>query len=52
MSDDLQEAVAALDRTYPDGWRSGDKTTDALTVLLARDLRRLLESVFTGSRRG
>lgn len=41
----LREAVAGLDRAFPDGWRSGDQTTDALVVLMAQKFQRLVRAM-------
>lgn len=42
--------VQALDRAYPDGWRSGDQTTDAITVILATGVRSILGALLGGPR--
>lgn len=44
------ETIQALDNAYPDGWRSGDKTTDAMTVILAAGVRSALGALLGGRR--
>lgn len=44
--EDAARTIERLDATYPDGWRSGDRTTDALTVLLADGCGKMLAALF------
>lgn len=43
---DIQITVDNLNKAYPNGWRSGDPTCDALTVYLANGLRQMCEVIF------
>lgn len=48
--DELRDAIARLDATYPDGWRCGDRSTDAIMVLMQVSLARLGSALFGGRR--
>lgn len=37
--DKVVESINVLNRTYPNGWRSGDPTCDAMTVILINGIR-------------
>lgn len=37
--------VTVLDQAYPNGWRSGHDTTDAMTVILTTGLRQIVTGI-------
>ena len=48
--DELRAAVARLDESYPNGWRSGDRSCDAVVVLMQVSIARLGSALFGGTR--
>ena len=44
-------AITALDRAFPDGWRSGDPTTDGLMVVMAAAMQKIGAAMFQGDHR-
>lgn len=45
-----QQTMEALDKAYPNGWRSGNQFCDALTVILANGLREMTEALLNPRR--
>lgn len=39
---EITDAINILDKTYPNGWKCNDNTTDALTVILLCSIRKIL----------
>ena len=46
----IVKTVNGLNKAYPNGWRSNDPTTDALTVFLFNGLQQMMEVIFTSKR--
>lgn len=48
--EEVQQTVKNLNTAYPNGWRSGIKTCDAITVILANGVRVMTEALFRVSK--
>jgi hypothetical protein len=46
--DKVVETIGVLNRTYPNGWRTGDPTSDAMTVILINGIREIGKTLFEG----
>lgn len=45
----MVETINALNRAYPNGWRTGDPTSDAITLILINGIREIGKTLFKGA---